>query len=257
MKSAIIIASLVFCFSTSYGQKYILTEKGDSIYCRIDTIISGTIYYTAPDSSTNSISIRDVKCIFGTIADENNASQNGNIFDHSRINRIENLKFQQEYSEIIQIDSASKDELFVRARSWFSKVFNNPQLVIEISDKEIGELQGKGTFTFFNYYGSDYNGLIQFSIGIFCKNGKYKYVLNSFTHKGDPLPGRIGTWKNDLGPLTDNEACPTLYENSGGHGSLKPIRQAAWEKAKRKTAENMEAIINSLKDAMSEKPDDW
>jgi hypothetical protein len=47
------------------------------------------------------------------------------------------------YSEVIQVDGINKEVLYLRAKSWANDVFSNSKNVIQIDDKEDGEIEGK------------------------------------------------------------------------------------------------------------------
>ena len=44
------------------------------------------------------------------------------------------------FSEVIYVDSASKLLLFTKAREWFTKSFTSSKSVLELEDKEAGNL---------------------------------------------------------------------------------------------------------------------
>jgi hypothetical protein len=88
------------------------------------------------------------------------------------------------YSEVIQVDSISKSDLFINARSWFNNAFKSSKDVLQISDKESGELSGKaiisGTYIY-KYLGSRETPYsCNMSISIKVKDNKYKYEISNF-----------------------------------------------------------------------------
>ena len=44
------------------------------------------------------------------------------------------------YSEVVQVENISKDDLFIRANSWIVKTFNSAKDVIQYNDKEAGKI---------------------------------------------------------------------------------------------------------------------
>lgn len=50
------------------------------------------------------------------------------------------------YQQVVTVDSVSKAELFDRGRQWAVDYFNNARAVLQIVDKEAGQITGKGTF---------------------------------------------------------------------------------------------------------------
>lgn len=90
------------------------------------------------------------------------------------------------FTGVVAIDSTiSKEELYTRARLWFSETFKNMNAVLDIQDKEAGELIGKGSMTFRVQKMADacYEGDIKFDIKVFVRNGRYKYEISDFIHK--------------------------------------------------------------------------
>lgn len=82
------------------------------------------------------------------------------------------------YSEIVKVDSATKEELFYRARTWFVKTYADAKNVIQIQDKESGEIVGKGSskIPFMISY-----ILLNHAIYIYAKDGRYKYIITELT----------------------------------------------------------------------------
>lgn len=161
-----------------------------------------------------------------------------------------------EFTDVVHVDSVPKDELFMRARQWFSNSFNDSKSVLEISDKESGELQGKGNIKMI--LGNRADGIMRFSVSIHLKDGKYRYSFFNFIHEGNlqglstPKP-----WHADLGLLTNDEKCPACNENGGGLGLWPGVCQESWVSAKKITKSTMNSIINSLKSDMAKKTNEW
>lgn len=112
------------------------------------------------------------------------------------------------YSEVVVLtDSASKNELFSRAKSCFAHLFKSSQKVIQNEDKEAGTIIGKGTIkAYARALGTNYDGgYVNFTITISCKDNRYKYTLTDFIHEGTgsemPSGGSLGntsafSWTN-------------------------------------------------------------
>lgn len=88
------------------------------------------------------------------------------------------------YTEVIIVDSASKNDLFVRAKIWLADKYKSANDVTQFSDKEAGELVAKGNLTIYWYT----KGLISVAtpvtvwhtFKISVKDGKYKYEVSEF-----------------------------------------------------------------------------
>jgi len=98
------------------------------------------------------------------------------------------------YSEVVYVDSlTNKQELFSRAREWFAKTFNSSTNVIQMEDKESGKIIGKALIQVYHKgVAMTYKwGYINYTISIYIKDGRYKYVLTDYYHTGQINPGLI------------------------------------------------------------------
>jgi hypothetical protein len=93
------------------------------------------------------------------------------------------------YSEIIEVPAVNKDELFIRGREWFNENFKSAKDVLQINDKENGELSGKGIMEVpfeLNYVGKmKYFTFVRFQMSVWVKDEKYKYELTNLDIIGD------------------------------------------------------------------------
>lgn len=89
------------------------------------------------------------------------------------------------YTEVIQIPAATKEQLFIRARQWFNETFKSAKDVLQINDKQTGELAGKGyikSFCSYRLNGTENSDpiTVHADIAIYVKQGKYKYEFTNF-----------------------------------------------------------------------------
>ncbi len=109
----------------------------------------------------------------------------------------------------MQVANVSKDELFQRARSWFNDAFKSSKDVLQIQDKETGELSGKGNISgtmAFKAFGSHLSSiLVSFSMKILVKDGRYKYEAANFVHF------KTGDSGEGYGILTSSNKNPNKY----------------------------------------------
>lgn len=106
------------------------------------------------------------------------------------------------YGEVIPVIDTEKGELFNRARAWYNEAFRDAKDVVQISDKESGELNGKGYMRIsvpFKLLGQiHYREInVQFNINVWLKDNRYKYELLNFEATDQP-PGeyKYGYLKN-------------------------------------------------------------
>lgn len=83
------------------------------------------------------------------------------------------------YTGVIRVDSISKDELYGRAKRWFITTYKSPKDVIELDDKEDGEIIGKGTIRIVYYFRDPY---IDHTISIATKDNRFKYIITDLTY---------------------------------------------------------------------------
>ncbi|GDX53515.1 hypothetical protein LBMAG27_25620 [Bacteroidota bacterium] len=150
------------------------------------------------------------------------------------------------YKSIQKIDSASKDELYSRAKVWIATTFNSANDVIQLDDKTNGQIIIKGKYSFKNY---NIESFIPLNISIGIKDGKYKIEITEIIYNYFNQLNGINKWETvsieNIYPISN-------YENGKG-----------WKKimieATNKIADECSEIISSFNSAMAkptiQKPD--
>lgn len=90
---------------------------------------------------------------------------------------------QYEWTEVVQVDSSlKKDDLYRNAKMFFANEFKSAKDVLQYDDRAEGKVIGKGNFhiedlqnTFLVIFTDKRD--VNFTIEIFCKDGKYKYRI--------------------------------------------------------------------------------
>ncbi|WP_288442583.1 DUF4468 domain-containing protein [uncultured Chryseobacterium sp.] len=162
----------------------------------------------------------------------------------------QNLKFE----EVVKVDSTTiKDELFNRARAWAQENYNTKNNFVTTEDKNSGEISGTGVIDYRTdkkYRGhSCVEGPIKYFFSIFVKDGRYKYIFNSFDHKGSA--GNLCRAGN-FGIISSNKDAPSI-----GKGITYDI---ALDDVKEKIALKIKALSSSLEKGMNKKyegSNDW
>ena len=87
------------------------------------------------------------------------------------------------YEGVITVQG-SKDQLYSKGREWFAKTYNSAQNVIQMDDKD--EIVGKALMqVYYKRLGMQREGgYINYTISIYFKDGKYKYLITNFYHTG-------------------------------------------------------------------------
>ena len=146
------------------------------------------------------------------------------------------------YSEVITVDSVSKDELYKRAKSCFVTLFKNSSDVIKNENSSDGTITGKGVIkAYARALGTDYDGgYVNFFITIACKDGRYKYIITNLTHEG------TGS-KMPSGGNLENESVSTWTNKQ-------------WSIMKQQTNKSIIDLISQIKQIMLQKTiqsEDW
>lgn len=133
------------------------------------------------------------------------------------------------YTAVIHVESADKNTLYTRAKKWFVDTYKSAKDVIQLDDKENGEITGKGNFKI-SYYTRD--PYISHTVSIFVKDGRYKYIITGFSYSDN---------QNEKFSIVDF-----------------PKSWAGKKKLYMKVDEETKAIIASIEKFMKSKPkDDW
>jgi hypothetical protein len=145
---------------------------------------------------------------------------------------IETLTF----TDVIQVEGVSKNELYNRARLWFIGAFVSADDVLLMENKQEGQLIGEGNFKFVPkmYLGSDIGGIIKFTIKLFVKDGRYKYVITEFVNK--PKGAKQGIF----GVITTDYYCPVKT------GGSKKWNDKTWWNMKSDIYKNIPPLIADL-----------
>jgi hypothetical protein len=153
------------------------------------------------------------------------------------------------YSEVIEVPSVTKDELYRRANLWLSKAFRSGKAVTDLQDKEAGKIIAKGyvgTTIKVPLIGKQDAGNIRITIAIDVKDGKYRYIIDNLTHEA-PLATNQGKWFS-VGALEQ--------EKSKGGLGLRPSN-SEWRELKENVFKSIEELTESLKTGMTKAEKDF
>ena len=139
------------------------------------------------------------------------------------------------YEGVVEVPGISKADLYTRANAWVAHSYRSAQDVIQLNDKEAGQLIVKGLARVTSR-GSDF-GVVHHTLTVYVKDGRYKYVLTDFTHDASSAPNI-----QSAGPL--EQPAGQLFALNMGAG--KP-----WADIKRETAADARRLMASLQTAMT------
>lgn len=151
------------------------------------------------------------------------------------------------FTEVIQVDNTSKEQLFDRAKMWFTTIYRSSSDVLQIIDKDNGQLVGKAAMTYHSsiFKGSEATkGDIRYQVSIFFKDNRYKYEFTNFIHEGNSYNS---TGAASFGLITDENECPRKFNNiMAGTKWCNNV----WTDLKEKIDSEMKTTIESLKSQM-------
>lgn len=142
-------------------------------------------------------------CYFSATSQTTKQSRTDSLVSYIKLNGIVTYGFQVSqifpikdnkviYTDVINSDSINKNELYKRGKKWFVETYKSGKDVIQIDDKESGEIIGKGFFE--ATIGSTNHVEIFQTISFQFKEGRYKYEIRDFyiKHNID------GNYRDDL-----------------------------------------------------------
>jgi hypothetical protein len=150
-----------------------------------------------------------------------------------------NGKGEIEYTEVVNIDSTSADKLYSRAKMSIAEMFKSAQNVIQNDDATNKLILIKGNIQAdynYNFNIGHCNGLVNFTMTLFCKDNRYKYSLIPSFHECSGC--NFNCSGGDL--LNEKPAC-------GGMSMTK----AKWDEIRTKVNSDFFVFIESLKKKMA------
>jgi len=89
------------------------------------------------------------------------------------------------YEEVVK-ETGTKDELYDRCVKWFNSFYKNITNVTKVQNKLEGRIEGAHRFKIYDFDnkgGKTDAGLVNYSIKIAFKDGKYKYTITDISWK--------------------------------------------------------------------------
>ena len=91
------------------------------------------------------------------------------------------------YTEVVDVPGASAEQIYQRAMAWFKTYYKNPTEVIRENDSLKHSITGKPRFRVSNPPDKEGTktdaGLVQYTITVAAKDGRFKYELTEFNWK--------------------------------------------------------------------------
>ena len=152
------------------------------------------------------------------------------------------------YSEVVSIDGNTAGQLYGKAKLWFAAAFKSAQDVIQLDDKENGNLLGKGIIV-----QDQVNGLTnirktwRFTVKIQVKDGRYRAEVYDITYTFEMPGNNIGAGPSHIN-VDEYFVNPRIYSKKG------TLKDAAATFAE-ETNGHMNGILASIKKSLGEKMD--
>lgn len=181
------------------------------------------------------------------------------------------------YSEVVQAEGVSKEELYNRAKLWMASAFVDSDEVLRDENRDGGYIMVKPLMEYNPriFSGSaNTKGYISYELNITVKDGRYKYTLSNFRHKPTQLnlpdATRIGTTyvatpvasekqlaAMRFGLITTEEEAPYIDR---AKATIK-WRNKVWADIKIQIDEYVQNLIPLIKDGMNNpapsEEEDW
>jgi hypothetical protein len=157
------------------------------------------------------------------------------------------------YTRIVEVDSVSKEELYLRALGYFTYNYNSGEDVIQVSDKESGTIIGKGLYSnipvssFMAFVGIETYHILRIDL----KEGKARIILSLTDYRVRGYNASAVLVYNDVKisrafPIKPNQTQKNAYG-------------AAFYESHKRAINTLEGLEKALKEGNSTKKvdDDW
>ena len=242
----------------SENGKFMFIRKSGSKIENAFKPIESTIEYISTSFAGKQLSIKEInKTSYGTVLTVSNDKEyfiwleqaikyceitecdQSKILKYGEVNLpIDTTNGVVTYAEIIKLENAPKNELYLRGKEWFARTFVSANDVIQLDDRETGKIIGKG-FTKSSYKGA--MGVvvlvdISYTISLVVKENRYRYEITSLsaTH----LAGN---------KITANECLDWINSKKAGKSMVLRLMQSFDDVANGLSFSLKKAMVNAAK----------
>lgn len=151
------------------------------------------------------------------------------------------------FEGVVQVDSLSAEQLYLKSRFWLANVFVKSKNVIDLEDPINKTIIAKGNAPVIikGNLGDEPGGYVSFKLSLFFRDGRYRYILTDFEHVYDGGKSGFGS-----GGALENEkpACGNFF-----------LTKKNWQRIKQQTDVVAKGLVNSLHFEMLKKQesDKW
>jgi hypothetical protein len=139
------------------------------------------------------------------------------------------------YTEVVKVDSISKEKSYSKTKEWFALNFKSANDEIQLDDKENFTIIGKGAIkvTLMSFDA----GFVRFTIKVQAKDNKYKYEISDLVHDS----------KTAKRPEMEGGNLENIKPDCGGLSMTK----GQWNDIKTQADKQVQILIQSLKTKIS------
>jgi len=151
------------------------------------------------------------------------------------------------YSGVVQIKDRTAKQLYSNGKAWFTKAFGSGKATIDFEDNVDFKIIGKGKIhiSVNGSFGKQPGGYVNFTISLFFKDGRYKYIFSSFYHEGEDYQKSVRVHINSAGPLEIEKQEGAISQNNWF------AWKNNWNFLKEQTNEEILSLISSLNQNMT------
>lgn len=159
------------------------------------------------------------------------------------------------FSEVVQADSATKDQIYFKLKEWVGTSFNSAKAVIEIDDKDAGLIiiRPVSDYSMRGLVYLGFQGHLRHTVKLQMRDGRFRVEITNFTHES--LPGNCKDCS--LGLITTDEQYPGRTA-LGAKGHMTKVWNDIKVKAKIISANYFSELPKIKFDsAVNNKEEDW
>lgn len=153
---------------------------------------------------------------------------------------------QTNIENVVKVDSASQQSLYHRGVNWVATIFKESKEILVLSDSTQGVIKLKPSFNYKSNiaYGRETtSSYIPYTIDLYLKDGRYKYIIANFIHK-------------DFGLISDQTENPITSKSRAEQKWSNKVWKDLQEEVKKHVI-NIESALRLAMNKKSESEKDW
>jgi hypothetical protein len=229
--------ALVMIALPSLSQDVIINRSGVQWNVNIVREFTDSVHFIFCDDTTRTVKNIDRKYVENVVYEKN--------YKKLPVDRQTGLIT---WSGIIELSGKNVTQLLASAKDWLSHPPLSVTMQVVDEDNAEGKIIAKGSFLYIynNLINHPPGGSVHFTLSLFFKNGKYKYVINEFVHSGIRKIPSVGPLEQTEPPRKENVFETWMFRNN-------------WNRLKIYTEGQINSLVESLEKAMAgrDKGESW